>query len=255
MSVDADEPPVSVLFVGADARTGARLLRAPALDARGVRTCDQAVTLLGLSGADYDVVLLAPSTSRHHLAAEIRRLRDSGRQTLLFVLVGSESDPGLVEMLEAGADDYVVEPVVPAVLAARIRARRRRRTADSRTARRAGPLGDLHIDRSARRSFVGEQEVVLRAKEFDLLDTLASNAGRVVTRSTLMSVVWDEHWFRSTKTLDVTMVGLRRRLREAADLVDGVLPEIATLRGVGYRMDPVRRRHPAVAYTVTPQPR
>jgi DNA-binding response OmpR family regulator len=144
---------------------------------------------------------------------------------------------------------------VPAVLAARIRARRRRRANEPRPVRRSGPHGDLVIDRSARRVFVRDHEIVLRVKEFDLLDTLASNAGRVVTRTTLMSVVWDEHWFRSTKTLDVTMVGLRRRLREAADLVDAVVPEISTIRGVGYRMDPVHRRQPPVAYTVTSRPR
>jgi DNA-binding response OmpR family regulator len=54
----------------------------------------------------------------------------------------------------------------------------------------------------------------------------------------LMSVVWDEHWFRSTKTLDVTMVGLRRRLREAAEAAGALVPEIMTIRGVGYRLDP-----------------
>jgi DNA-binding response OmpR family regulator len=57
----------------------------------------------------------------------------------------------------------------------------------------------------------------------------------------LMSVVWDEHWFRSTKTLDVTMAGLRRRLRETAEAVGGVVPEIITIRGVGYRLDPPGR--------------
>lgn len=251
----ADELPVSVLVVGGDARATARLLRSPTLDARGVRSCDQAVTLLGLSPADYDVVLLSPPASRPHLTTELRRLRESCRETLLFVLVGSASNAGLVELLDLGADDYVVDPVVPAVLAARIRARRRRRANEPRPVRRTGPHGDLVIDRSARRAFVRDHEIVLRVKEFDLLDTLASNAGRVVTRTTLMSVVWDEHWFRSTKTLDVTMVGLRRRLREAADLVDALVPEISTIRGVGYRMDPVHRRQPPVAYTVTSRPR
>jgi DNA-binding response OmpR family regulator len=106
----------------------------------------------------------------------------------------------------------------------------------------------LVVDRSARRCFVRDREVGLRAKEFDLLDALASNAGRVVTRTTLMNVVWDEHWFKSTKTLDVTMVGLRRHLREAADQVGGLVPQIRTMRAVGYRMDVVRPQ-PEVSLT------
>jgi DNA-binding response OmpR family regulator len=232
---------VSVLVVGRDARTAARLLRSADLDARGVRSCDQAITLLELSGTGIDVVLLAPSGHWTHLIHDVRRLHDSGPERLIFVLVESASDPHLVEMLDHGVDDFVVDPVLPAVLAARVRARLRRRATASSAGRSAGPLGDLVVDQAARRCFVRDEELALRAKEFDLLLALVSRVGRVVTRTTLMNVVWDEHWFKSTKTLDVTMVGLRRRLRDAADQVGAVVPEIRTVRAVGYRMDVVRR--------------
>jgi DNA-binding response OmpR family regulator len=171
------------------------------------------------------------------------------------VLVQAATDAGVIELLELGAEDFVLDPVAPELLAARIRARLRRRVADARSATSGGPLGDLVIDGAARRCFVNEREVLLRAKEFDLLETLASKAGQVVTRTTLMSVVWDEHWSRSTKTLDVTMVGLRRRLREAAGLAKGVVPDIATIRGIGYRMESMGRHQPDVAYTVRFAPR
>jgi DNA-binding response OmpR family regulator len=252
VAADVDDEPVSVLIIGVPAPTSTRLLRSSALAAQSVRTCEQALTLLSLTDAAFDVVLLAAPRSRSDGAKDVRRLRATSRETLLFVLMEeAATDASVVEMLELGADDCVLHPLVPAVLAARVRARHRRRVTDSMAASKERPLGDLVVDRSARRCFVNEREVILRAKEFDLLETLASKAGQVVTRTMLMSVVWDEHWSRSTKTLDVTMVGLRRRLREAVGFAGGVVPDIATIRGVGYRMDPVGTHYRDVAYTVT----
>jgi DNA-binding response OmpR family regulator len=242
-----EDPDISVLVVGDEARATARQLRSSAMEARGVRGCDQAVTLLGLSSSSYDVVLLTRSSGSTHVREEIRRLRDCVGDGLLFVHVGGHVDESVAGALDAGADDYVTDPLTPVVLAARIRARRRRTAVEARTGSRGGVLGDLLVDRFARRCAVGDQEIGLRAKEFDLLDTLVSNAGRVVSRSALMSLVWDEHWFRSTKTLDVTMVGLRRRLRESAELAGAEVPEITTIRGVGYRLDPPRDAHLASA--------
>jgi DNA-binding response OmpR family regulator len=97
-------------------------------------------------------------------------------------------------------------------------------------------LGDLVVDRSSRRITVDGTEVPLRAKEYDLLVRLASQPGVAVSRTTLMTDVWDEHWFGSTKTLDVHVAALRRRLAEAG--ADAALPTIVTLRGHGYRLDP-----------------
>jgi len=75
--------------------------------------------------------------------------------------------------------------------------------------------------------------VSLRAKEFDLLELLMRNAGKVVTREDAMSLVWDEHWFGSTKTLDVHIASLRQRFGEHGPLES----RISTLRRVGYRLD------------------
>jgi len=93
---------------------------------------------------------------------------------------------------------------------------------------------DLSIDCAARRVMLAGSEIELRAKEFDLLATLAMAAGTVVRREDLMNDVWDEHWFGSTKTLDVTVSSLRRKLDDAQP--DAVV--ITTLRGVGYRLEP-----------------
>ena len=100
-------------------------------------------------------------------------------------------------------------------------------------------LADLVLDVSARRYTLHDEEVPLRPKEFDLLAVLAQHPGEAVSRETLMAEVWDENWFGSTKTLDVTMAGLRRHLTEAADASanSSSLPRITTLRGHGYRLE------------------
>ena len=79
--------------------------------------------------------------------------------------------------------------------------------------------------------------LVLRAKEFDLLARLAAEPGRAVSRETLMTDVWDEHWFGSTKTLDVHVAALRRKLADAASGTPARVPSIVTLRGHGYRLE------------------
>jgi DNA-binding response OmpR family regulator len=91
---------------------------------------------------------------------------------------------------------------------------------------------DLCVDLAARRAWLGDDELNLARKEFDLLARLASDAGRVVTREVLMSEVWDENWFGSTKTLDVHIAWLRKKLGD-----DPAAPRyIHTVRGVGFRL-------------------
>jgi DNA-binding response OmpR family regulator len=90
------------------------------------------------------------------------------------------------------------------------------------------------VDATARRAWVGDQELALRTKEFDLLARLASQPNVAVTRESLMADVWDENWHGSTKTLDVHIAAVRRKL--AAD-AGAATPQIVTLRGVGFRLE------------------
>jgi DNA-binding response OmpR family regulator len=132
--------------------------------------------------------------------------------------------------LEIGADDYVVKPFAVDEVVARIRAVLRRGRAPARDAQLT--IRELRIDRGARRVWLGDREVELTRKEFDLLARLAREAGRVVSREALMSDVWDMNWFGSTKTLDVHIAWLRRKLGD-----DPALPSyIHTVRGVGFRL-------------------
>ena len=97
-------------------------------------------------------------------------------------------------------------------------------------------IGDVEVDRSARRVRVNGDEIDLRAREFDLLVFLIAAAGTAVTRERIMTEVWDEHWFGSTKTLDMHISSLRRKLGEPTGEPDAV-SRITTLRGVGYRFE------------------
>jgi DNA-binding response OmpR family regulator len=147
---------------------------------------------------------------------------------------GTETDR--IVGLELGADDYVVKPFSSAEVIARIRAILRRRVGPAPEPPAPPPepvrLGDLVVDPAARRTWVGGREVDLTRREFDLLERLARDAGRVVTREDLMADVWDENWFGSTKTLDVHVGTLRRKLAE-----DPAAPRLLhTVRGVGFAL-------------------
>ena len=158
-----------------------------------------------------------------------RTLRaESGVPVIMLTARGTETDR--VVGLELGADDYVVKPFSAAEVVARIRAvLRRTAAAGGQPSPARGPIRvrELEVDPLSRRATLRGVELELSRKEFDLLCELAQHAGEVVRREDLMSRVWDENWFGSTKTLDVHMGWLRRKLGDPT--------YIDTVRGVGFR--------------------
>jgi two-component system response regulator RegX3 len=181
-----------------------------------------------------DLVLLdlrLPDGDGRELARELR----ATSQLPIIMLTARGSEVDRVVGLELGADDYVVKPFAAAEVIARIRAvLRRSRQGETRQERLTA--GEVTIDVPARRAWLQGRELSLTRKEFDLLARLARNPGQVVTREDLMSDVWDENWFGSTKTLDVHMAALRRKLGE-----DSSSPRhIETVRGVGFRFAPAQ---------------
>ncbi|WP_018506060.1 response regulator transcription factor [Parafrankia discariae] len=230
----------SVLVIEDDAVIGRHL--DTGLRSGGYRTtwCRTGIAgLLAARQAPVDVVLLdlgLPDLDGVDLA---RQLRSELPDLLIVILTARSDEMDVIAGLDAGADDYLVKPFGLTVLLARLRAHLRRRPAVRPPAADAYRLGDVILDVAARRCVVGGTEISLRPKEFELLAVLARHAGDAVPRETLMATVWDENWFGSTKTLDVTVASLRRRLRAAAVSAPGrvILPEITTLRGHGYRLE------------------
>jgi DNA-binding response OmpR family regulator len=153
---------------------------------------------------------------------------------VLVVLTARTDEMDVVVGLEAGADDYLTKPFRFGELLARVRAHLRRQAVVPPSQEHL-VVGRLRLDAAARRVTIDDVEVPLRTKEFELLARLAADAGNAVSREALMADVWDAHWYGSTKTLDVHVAALRRKLAAAAGT--DAPPPITTLRGHGYRME------------------
>ena len=175
-----------------------------------------------------DLILLdvmLPDGDGRDLARDIRK--DSDVPIVMLTARGEEIDRVLG--LELGADDYVVKPFSARELTARIRAIMRR-------GRKAGParpieIGQVRLDPTSRTLTKAGEPVELAAKEFDLLAFLMSHPGEVLRREQIMDEVWDPHWFGPTKTLDVHISWLRKKIED-----DPSDPRyITTIRGVGFR--------------------
>ena len=156
-----------------------------------------------------------------------RHLRSSHEHLPIIVLTARREELDIVEGVEAGADDYMTKPFGLSELLARIRARLRAVTATRLESE------DIAVDVAARRAWQGDRELGLSTKEFDLLAELVRAAGTVVRREQLMDRVWGTDFVGRTKTLDVHMAWLRRKLGD-----DATAPRyITTVRGIGYRFE------------------
>lgn len=176
---------------------------------------------------DVDLVLLDLGLPDVEGRVVCQELRARGAVPII-VVTARDDEIDRVMLLEMGADDYVVKPFGFRELVARIRAVLRRSSSTAPTPPSA-PLriGPLEIDPRARSVSYAGRAASLTPKEFDLLYYLAADPGAVKGREQLMRDVWDEHWWGSTKTLDVHVASLRKKLH----------PElIQTVRAVGYRL-------------------
>jgi two-component system, OmpR family, response regulator RegX3 len=159
-----------------------------------------------------------------------RELRQRSQVPIIMLTARGEEADRIVG-LELGADDYVVKPFSAREVVARIRAVLRRTDSPTRADAKPIEIGELRLD-PAKREVTKDGEVLeLSRKEFELLQLLMQNAGSVVTREQAFEDVWDTNWFGSTKTLDVHVSGLRRKLGD-----DSSEPRfLHTIRGIGFR--------------------
>lgn len=161
-----------------------------------------------------------------------RRVRSRGLTTPILILTARADEVDLVVGLDAGADDYVTKPFRLAELLARVRALLRRVGGDLTDEDELAAI-DVKVDVGAHRAFQGKRELQLTAKEFELLRVLVREAGSVVGRETLMREVWGSDPSGSTKTLDMHVSWLRRKLGDDAND-----PRyITTVRGMGFRFE------------------
>jgi two-component system response regulator RegX3 len=178
-----------------------------------------------LAAAPVDLVLLdlrLPDLDGLDVCRELRQR--SGVPIIVVTARGEEADR--VVGLELGADDYVVKPFGLRELIARIRAVTRRARGDQEGA--VVRVGELEVDERARRARLTGHELELTPKEFDLLAALARDPGAAVSRRRLLEEVWQTSWYGSTKTIDVHVAALRRKLGDPG--------WIETVRGVGFRL-------------------
>jgi two-component system, OmpR family, response regulator RegX3 len=179
-----------------------------------------------LAAAEPDIVLLDLRLPDMDGLDVCRRLRERSQLPIIIVTArGEEADR--VVGLELGADDYVVKPFGLRELIARIRAVARRSEEPDHTAATLR-VGGLEVDERARRAFLDEVELDLTPKEFELLAALARDPGAAVSRRRLLEEVWETSWSGSSKTIDVHVAGLRRKLGDPA--------WIETVRGIGFRL-------------------
>lgn len=224
----------TVLLVEDDPAISEPLARALGREGYEVRSHGTGRGALGdILGADLVVLDLGlPDIDGLDVAREIR---SQGSSVPILVLTARTDEVDMVVGLDAGADDYVTKPFRLAELLARVRALLRRAGSDFQDDTLEAQ--DIKIDVSAHRAFQDGRELQLTAKEFDLLRILIKEAGNVVPRQVIMQEVWGSDPTGSTKTLDMHISWLRRKLGD-----DATYPYyISTVRGMGFRFETERK--------------
>lgn len=191
---------------------------------------DGAAALRSVAEHGPDAVVLDMNMPVLDGAGVVTALRAMGNDVPICVLSARSSVDDRIAGLESGADDYLVKPFELAELVARIRALLRRRTdTPEPSAPGAIAVGPLQVDVAGYRALLHGREIELTKREFELLSTLARNAGVVLTRERLLELVWGYDFIADTNVVDVFVGYLRRKLE-----IDDTPRILHTIRGVGF---------------------
>jgi DNA-binding response OmpR family regulator len=219
-----DDPAIAQPLTRALQREGYRVLP--------VQTGVGAVAAFGVHGADITLVILDLGLPDLDGLEVCRRIRASGKDVPVLMLTARTDEADFVVGLDAGADDYVAKPFRMAELLARARALQRRRIPALMD------IGGVRVETGSRRVEVDGVEIALSNKEFELLRVMMSRAGQVVTREEILSEVWNDPSMKTSKTLDMHMSWLRRKLAGQDSGTAAVADQrISTVRGVGFRFE------------------
>ena len=190
----------------------------------------RAVAEFDANGADLVLLdLMLPGISGTEVCRQLR----TRSQVPIIMLTAKDSEIDIVVGLELGADDYVTKPYSTRELLARIRAVMRRHVDAAGGDDSIIEVGPVRMDIERHTVSVDGEEIAIPLKEFDLLEVLMSNSGRVLTRGQLIDRVWGEDYFGDTKTLDVHI----KRIRSRIEPTPSEPRMLVTVRGLGYRFD------------------
>jgi DNA-binding response OmpR family regulator len=205
-------------------------------DVRAVSTGSAALTHVAAETPALIILdLMLPDLDGIEICRRVRKTSD----VPILMLTARDEDVDKIIGLEVGADDYLTKPFNPRELVARVKSVLRRSAPDRRSDRAEQELhhGELSINAGRREVKVGEEEIQLAPKEFDLLWELLDHKGLVLTRDQLLERVWGYTFAGDTRTVDVHVRQLRRKLGDASPIV--------TVWGVGYKVSPERSTAPA----------
>jgi DNA-binding response OmpR family regulator len=217
----------SILLVEDDTAIAQPLVRAIEREGFEVRHVTHGREAISAATGGVDLVLLDLTLPDIDGLVVCRSIRDGNVRLPIVILTARAEETDVVIGLDAGADDYVTKPFRLAELLARLRVRLRLAVPRSATVR------GVRVDSEAHRAWLDDEQLDLTPKEFDLLALLLTDAGHVVSRQRIMHDVWDEHYYGSTRTLDMHISSLRKKLGD-----DPSNPRlITTVRGVGFRFE------------------
>jgi DNA-binding response OmpR family regulator len=222
---------VRLLLIDDDVKLATAVARGLGAEGFSVEVChDGGEGLWRASEVQYDLIvldLMLPGRNGFQVCAE---LRQRGNWTPILMLTAKDGDLDEAEGLDTGADDYLTKPFSFAVLVARVRALLRRAGAGGGEVL---TLGDLRLDQRRRRVYVGETEVTLTTREFELLAVLMARPDQVLSKQQLIDAVWDIAFDGDPNIVEVYIGRLRRKLDEPFGRAS-----IRTVRGAGYRLVP-----------------
>jgi len=217
----------SILLVEDDPAIAQPLVRALEREGFAVQLAERAADARAAVEGTVDLVLLDLTLPDADGLDVCRWIRDADERLPIVMLTARAEETDIVIGLDAGADDYITKPFRLAELLARLRVRLRLTTP------RLPVVQGVRVDTEAHRAWRDDEELDLTPKEFDLLALLVADAGRVVPRKRIMHEVWDEYYYGSTRTLDMHISSLRKKLGD-----DTSSPRrITTVRGVGFRFE------------------